>query len=133
MASGLVVLDTSVVSLFMRGHGTADYYRGEIEGLRAVISFQTLEESWFGALKNNWGEERRNLLGLHLAQFDVVWPNLELVHIAAGLRAERERAGRRLSTADAWIAATAILLGCPLVSHDKDFSGISNLEVIRAP
>ena len=51
----------------------------------------------------------------------------------ARVRNERERAGRKLNTADAWIAATAIMLACPLASHDADFSDIPNLELIRAP
>ena len=38
----LVVLDTSVVSLFLRNADEAVYYRSEIEGLRAVISFPAL-------------------------------------------------------------------------------------------
>ena len=38
-----------------------------------------------------------------------------------------------MSTADAWIAATAIRLGCPLATHDRDFSGIDGLELIQAP
>ena len=42
--------------------------------MRPVISFQTLEEAWFGAVKNNWGPSRRNELSQHLAQYDVVWP-----------------------------------------------------------
>ena len=56
-----------------------------------------------------------------------------MVRISARLRSERERAGRRLTTADAWIAATALMLDCPLPSHDGDFSGIPDLELIRAP
>lgn len=40
----LVVLDTSVVSLFLRNADEAGYCRSEIDGLRAVISFQTREE-----------------------------------------------------------------------------------------
>ena len=55
-----------------------------------------------------------------------------MVQISANLRSEREKAGRRLNTADAWIAATAILLACPLASHDRDFSDIPGLEFIRA-
>ena len=43
-----------------------------------------------------------------------------------------ELAGRRLSVADAWIAATALYLGCPLATHDRDFIGIPNLRLITA-
>ena len=130
---GLVVLDTSVVSMLLRGGAEAEPYRCEITGLRAVISFQTLEEMWFGAIKGGWGTYRRNRLSLHLDQFAVVWPTPEMAEISANLRSDREKAGRRLHTADAWIAATAIMLNCPLASHDRDFGKIPNLQFIHYP
>ena len=127
-----IVLDTSVVSLLFRRNDPVTYYRERIRGHRLIISFQTLEESWFGAIKDGWSTRRKNILRRHLDQFEVRWPNIEMVQISAALRSEREQAGRRLNTADAWIAATALLLECPLASHDRDFSDIPGLEFIRA-
>ena len=128
-----IVLDTCVVSLLFKGDEPVTYYRERIIGQRLLISFQTLEESWFGAVKNGWADKRRNALGHHLDQFEVVWPNPNMVRISANLRSEREKSGRRLNTADAWIAATAIMLQCPLASNDGDFGDIPNLQLIRAP
>ena len=128
-----IVLDTSVVSLFMRDDDGAIYYRDQMEGLRAVISFQTLEEILYGAIRARWGARRMNALQRELEQYELVTSSLEMVETSARLRHEREQAGRRLSTADAWIAATAIILDCPVASHDRDFSGIPDLELIRAP
>ena len=128
-----VVLDTSVVSLLMRGDADSTYYKSEIQGLRAVISFQTREEALFGAIRAGWGPRRISELQQHLGQYETVWSSLEMVEISARLRSDREKAGRRLNTADAWIAATAIMLDCPLASHDGDFSDIPDLELIRAP
>ena len=131
--SSPIVLDTSVVSIFMRQEESAAYYQNWTMGRRAVISFQTLEELWFGAYKRGWGDRRINDLRQSLDQYEVVWPNSDLVRISAHLRSERERAGRRLNTGDAWIAATALLLECPLASDDRDFSSISGLVFITAP
>ena len=128
----MIVLDSSVASYIFNKDDRAQYYLDIVRGKRVVISFQTLEELWFGAYKAKWGERRRNELSLYLQQFAVIWPNLEMVEICGRLRCERESSGTRLQTADAWIAATAILLACPLASHDRDFSGISGLEVITA-
>ena len=128
-----VVLDTSVVSLLMRDADEAAYYREEIHGLRAVISLQSRQEALFGAIRAGWGDRRMNELLQHLERYEVVWAAPELVEISARVRNERERAGRKLNTADAWVAATAIMLDCPLASHDADFSDIPNLELIRAP
>ena len=108
----------------------ASYYLVQAHGRRAVISFQTLEELWHGVYARGWGKRRKNQLVGHNKQYTVIWSTAELVDICAQLRAERKAAGRTLQSADAWIAATAIMLQCPLASHDRDFSGIPELEVI---
>ena len=131
--AGLVVVDTNVVSYIFRGDGKAAYYRERIQGRRALLSFQTLEELWYGAYARGWGERRKNELARHLDHYEIVWSGPELVNVCARLRSEQEQAGRCLSTADAWIAATAMLLQCPLASHDRDFDGIPGLEIIQAP
>lgn len=135
MTSGgrLVVLDSTVSSFLMHDRGQADYYRRTIAGLTPVLPFQAVEEAWFGAIRDSWGDRRRGELQSHIERFEVIWPNEEMVRISTRLRSEREQAGRRLNTADAWIAATAIMLDCPVASHDRDFSGIPDLELIRAP
>ena len=131
--ANLVVVDTNVVSYIFRGDGKAAYYLRRIRDRRALISFQTLEEVWYGAYSAGWGDRRRSELARHLEQYDVVWPNPELVEVCAQLRSQRKSVGRELAVADAWIAATAVLLKCPLASHDGDFSGIPNLQLIRVP
>ncbi len=128
----MIVLDTSVVSLLFKGHERGDFYLPHITGQRAVLSFQTVEEVWFGAFKAQWGARQRNNLALHLEQYEVVWPDPETADISANLRVERERAGHKLNTADAWIAATALRLACPIASDDGDFDDISGLQLIRA-
>ena len=130
--SEYIVLDTSVVSLIVRGVEQADYYRARTVGLRPVISFQILEELWHGAYNANWGETRREAQSVFLEQYEVIWPDRDLVLICAKLRAERKRAGRELGMADAWIAATALMLNCSLATADRDFAGIPNLRLIQA-
>ena len=53
-----MVLDTSVVSvLFNRApESLYQYYRNQIAGSQRVISFQTLEEVWFGGIQGRLGE-----------------------------------------------------------------------------
>ena len=129
----MIVLDTSVVSLLFRGDSRSGYYLDRIADERAVIAFQTVEETWYGAYKAGWGQRRTDELARHLAQYEVVWPDAETVDLSANLRVQRERAGRRLSSADAWVAATALRLGCPLAAQDGDFADIPNLTLIRSP
>lgn len=43
----------------------------------------------------------------------------------------RALVGRRLETADAWIASTAIAYDAPLITHNgSDYSGVPGLKVI---
>ena len=129
----MIVLDTSVVSLVFKGDPRNDFYLPHMTRQRTVVSFQTVEEVWYGAYKAGWGARQKNELALHLQQYEVVWPDPGTAAISANLRVEREKAGRRLNTADAWIAATALRLSCPLASDDGDFDGIPRLRLIRAP
>ncbi len=129
----LVVADSNIVSYIARKSPIADYYLPHLERHRIVISFQTWEEALFGAYLRNWGARRLNDLELQLGQYEVVWPNTDLIRLSARLRQLRRAAGRRLEVADAWIAATALYLDCPLASHDGDFDDIPDLQLIRAP
>lgn len=130
---GPVVIDTNVVSYINRKDSRAIYYEQRLVGCRMVVSFQTIEELWFGAINNGWGDRRKNELARAIEQYEIVWPDAGLINISARIRSEREKAGRQLKSADAWIAATALKLQCPLASHDRDFSGIPGLTLIRAP
>ena len=127
-----IVLDTSVVSYIYRAEPVARPYLQRIAGHSPVISFQTYEELLFGVLNRNWGQRRINELFRYVnAEYAVLGYNSNLVGICARLRAESRRIGRELSAADAWIAATAVLLNCPLLSHDRDFGNLPGLEVIH--
>ena len=124
-----VVVDTSVVSILLRPDDAAySFYQTRVEGHQALISFQTLQESWYGAYNADWGVRRRGDLERHLARFEVVWPNEELVELSADLRSKTRKIGNELKVADAWIAATALMLECPLISHDRDFSAVQHVS-----
>lgn len=129
----MIVLDTNVVSYIFSGDSLAEYYLDLIHGRRTIISFQTLEELLYGAYNHDWGARRRDRLARHLEQYDVVWPGRELADACARLRSERKAAGREMQIADAWVAATAILLKCPLASHDRDFAAVPGLDLVQAP
>ena len=108
----------------------ATYHTWQVE---VVISFQTREEALFGAYLAGWGERRVNDLKQQMDQYEVHWPDDELVDLCARMRQRRQAVGRRLEVADAWVAATALYLECPLASHDGDFDDIPDLQLIRAP
>ena len=53
VGSSLSVVDTSVISLLICRDRRAAYHENHMVGGRAVISFQTLEELWFGAAQGD--------------------------------------------------------------------------------
>jgi tRNA(fMet)-specific endonuclease VapC len=85
-----------------------------------VVSFQTVAEMRFGARRRNWGEKRCRHLEAFLALFQVEHSSDALLHEWARVMTDGERAGLPINAADAWIAATAKLLGAPLLTHDRD-------------
>ena len=132
-----VVVDTSVVSILSRPRGPRhSFYSDTLYGQQLLVSFQTLEERWYGAHYRNWGDERMEELEAHLNRFDVVWPNPTLIGICTRLRSDTRKAGNELSTADAWIAATAMMLECPLAADNSDFRHVEHIlgiELISYP
>ena len=127
----MVVADSNIVSYIARRSPIAEYYLPHLEHRRVVISFETCEEALFGAYLAVWGERSVNALKRQMGQFQVHWSDPAMVDLCARLRAERRAAGREIELADAWIAATALFLDCPLASHNGDFDGNPRLQLIR--
>ena len=51
----------------------------------------------------------------------------------AGVRNESVRKGRQMSAADAWIAATALVLSAPLITNNaKDYRHLDGLDLVSA-
>ena len=134
-----VIVDTMVVSALMNSahDPAAARYLSLIAGRLILVSFVTVTEMRYGALKARWGDLRRRGLERDLARFVFVVPDDALMHACAGLRATTERAGhplgQKIHEADRWIAATAIQLGVELVSDDAVFRDVPGLTVITDP
>ncbi|MGH9091220.1 MAG: PIN domain-containing protein [Acidimicrobiales bacterium] len=133
-----VVVDTMVISWLLedRQLPRADRYRALIGTEPVLLAFQTVMELRFGALQAGWGELRRRRLEWRLAGFTVVQPDDEMITVCAKLRSDCRRVGHalgdKLHDGDRWIAAAAVRLGCPLVSHDGLFRETPGLQLIAA-
>ena len=115
------VLDTSVASLLHNNRTEYLPYQHYLGTSTAYISFQTVAEMRAGSLMNNWGIRKRHELEVLLSQFVVVETNDQLASNWAEIISHSKKVGRKLEVGDAWIAATALLLNIPLLTHDKDF------------
>jgi len=91
----------------------------------------TLAEMRQGALDASWGPRKRDVLETYLADFSVLHSDSLLCSTWAALRNESTRKGRQMSSADAWIAATALVLSAPLVTNNpKDYRHLDKLQLV---
>lgn len=109
----------------------AELYRPHLTGRLLIVSFMTVAELDFWSLARNWGTARRTALEQHLRQFLISPFDRDLCRIWAEVCNSARRQGRAITTADAWIAATALRHGTPLVTHNAaDYTGVDGLTVI---
>jgi predicted nucleic acid-binding protein len=129
-----LVVDTDVASFVFKWHPNfAPYYVNIIRGSELVLSFMTVAEMRQGALNANWGQRKRELLESYLVDFSVLHSDSLLCSTWAAIRDESIRKGRQISAADAWIAATALVLSAPLVTNNPtDYHHLDNLQLVSA-
>lgn len=133
---GPVVVDTGVfgADLSPSSRKLANLYAEVLAGRSILISFVTVAELRFGALRAGWGPKPRADLEQTIAAAKIVWPGDALTHEYAALRAACHRAGHGLTEktheADRWIAATARYVGVPLVTHDQVFVDAPGIDLI---
>lgn len=127
----MVVVDTDVVSYFFRGDTRAAMYRPHVEGRLAVIAAQTRAELERWALQYQWGRRRRLQMLLRLRRFVLAPFDEQLCVRWAEVTDGGRRRGRPITCADAWVAATALRLDLPLVTHNRaHFADVEGLTVI---
>ncbi len=134
-----VVVDTMVVSAVVnssRRPEPAASYRSLIADRLVVVSFATVTELRYGAIKAGWGQLRRRGLERDLSRFVIVQPDDTLMAVCADLRARREASGhglgQKIHEADRWIAATAIRLELALITDDAVFRDTPGLTVLAS-
>lgn len=135
MIESVALLDTNVVSYLFRKDSRAEVYTSLLFDFEnQFISFQTRAELEVWARKSGWGRRRLTEFSLLLDTYPTIYPDLGTSVRWATIRLDRAALGRPIAAEDAWIAATALDLACPLVTHNPaDFEGIAGLEVISAP
>jgi tRNA(fMet)-specific endonuclease VapC len=126
-----IVLDTNIISYQFRNDAKYALYAAYIEGKICCVSFQTRAEIERWIVARVWGQQKKNIFFEFYAQFVEIPHSLELSKQWALASCEADGNGRPIPPDDAWIAATALELGVPLVTHNKkDFIGVERLEII---
>lgn len=131
-----VVVDTMVISWLLndRPEELASRFRDVIGPNPVLLSFHTLMELRYGALRAGWGELRRRRLERQIAQLTIVQPDDAMITVCAELRQRCRQAGHALADkthyGDRWIAATSIRVELPLVSHDGVFVAAPGVDLL---
>lgn len=125
------LIDTNVVSYLMDERSQGKPYDLLLRGHPLLISFMTVGELYEGAYRGKWGDKRFRRMLRHLERYTVIESTPEICRLWGEIRALRRR--QPIAPDDAWIAATALVLDCPLVTHNPaDFKGIPGLQMITA-
>ena len=133
MAATPTVVDTDVVSFLFKNHSLAAAYQAILAGRSLAVSFITLAETEYGMEAKNWGASRRDLMRRFLARFTPLFPDAETAHVWARIKSSCEKKGRPMTFADAWIAAIALQLNAPLVTHNaSDYRAVEGLTILTA-
>jgi predicted nucleic acid-binding protein len=128
----VLLLDTNVVSiLFKPDHILHQKCFGIVNGHQCFISFMTRGELLLWPRVNQWQAERRAQLIKHMELCTTLHPDVDTCVAWADIMAGSRTAGRPITAADAWIAATAKQWSLALATVDyRDFEHLDGLTLI---
>ena len=126
-----VVVDTDVVSFLFKNDSRAQLYLPLLKHQKLLVSFMTEAELEQWILLAKWGAGRVKRFHEFMTGFASVPSSRDLILMWAEAMVAARGSGRRIEAADAWIAATALLYGAALITHNpKDYLGVPNLRVL---
>ena len=123
------LLDTNVLSYLLKRDPRAARYLPHLQGHSLAVSFMTVAELYEWGLWAGWGPGRFARLEMTLRNYVAIPSSPDLCRQWGEVRLQRR--AQPIGVADAWIAATALLHRCDLVTHHPaDFQGIQGLTII---
>lgn len=124
-----LVLDTNIISFLMRNDSRIRLYLPHFEDSILAISFMTVAELYEGAYRKGWDATKFADLELEIEKYALIPHSAATCRLWGQIRAQRRR--QPIAVDDAWIAAAALGLDCPLLTHNPgDFQGIAGLKII---
>lgn len=127
------MVDTNIVIYLLGGGQRAQPYEPYLKGQIAAISFQTVGELRYAALRRGYGTERTEALERMIRRFTVLVGDEATTREWARLKRKAEVEGLSKSCEDLWIAASASRHALPLLTRDSDFYTALDIEVREAP
>lgn len=130
MSGGLVV-DTDVISYIVKGDTRGAEFERRMEGHHWVASFMNVAELERWSLARNWAAPRWRRMKSVLRRYVIHFPDESACRIWAEVMHAAARAGRPMSSQDAWIATAALAYNCPLLTDNaKDFDSVPGLRLM---
>jgi predicted nucleic acid-binding protein len=121
-----VILDTSALSAFVDGvAGVGEVLRRQP---RAAIPVIVLGELRYGIAQSKRRSSYEAWLESHLLRFEILSITEETAVAYAALRVTLRLSGRPIPANDAWIAALALQHRLPVLSRDKHFDVVPDLD-----
>ena len=129
IAEDRIVVDTDVFSYIFHRNPVAEFFQPYFMQRTLAVSFMTVAEVYYGALKGGWGTARISRLENQLKNYVVLPYDYEVTRQWAFVRTENERKGNDIQHADAWHAAVALHYEAALATnnyrHFKDTPGLT--------
>jgi tRNA(fMet)-specific endonuclease VapC len=125
------VVDTDVISLVFKRDTRAEKYLPFLTAPNLLVSFMTEAELERWILQARWGTERVSRFRAYMRRFVSVPTSRDLIVKWAEVMVAASASGRRMESADAWIAATALLYDAPLIPNNpRDYAGATGLKLL---
>lgn len=121
------LVDTNVIIRVLKGHTELFSLFDEMETL--YVSSITIGELMYGAaLSKNKEDNSQNYMSF-CQQMNIIVPDEEVSRHYGKIKAQLKKDGRPIPENDIWIAATAMAGNLTLITEDKDFLSVKNLQM----
>lgn len=126
-----LLVDTDVFSYIIDNRPEAQRFHSRFSEGRVFLSFITCGEMLAGAFKKNWGRSRMQNLRHWIDTTTVIPYTDDLPFFYAMIISNAYKNGYPIKPNDAWIAATAMAHGIPLLTNNiKDFKNVPGLQLL---
>lgn len=126
-----IVVDTDLVSYIFKKDSRAVRFEPHMVQTTKFISFMTFAELRRWEFKSNWGQTKTSKFEMLLSEYGIIHSDDRLCNIWANVTNESNAKGRKISSADAWVAAVAMMFDIPLLTNNrKDFEHIAGLSIL---
>jgi len=125
-----LLLDTNIVTYTSSDTDWKEMYEPILVGKKLYICFMTFAELLEAVRHREMSEKNiQNYTNKIRSRYSIIPWNEMICDYFAVIRVQRRN--KPISVSDALIAATALVYGLPLVTHNvRDFEGIDGLDVI---